>query len=102
MTDLVQPDEIEHIVGVTRHRKAHYGRAVSDEQTVYILHSKECLDSGIDLRDCRFSIALDRGIDLRRWDGYEDKPVALGVWETKLIPLAGTEKKPPVGGRWLS
>jgi hypothetical protein len=33
-----------------------------NEQTVYILHSRECLTSGIDLRDCRFSLALDRQI----------------------------------------
>ncbi|MFV8317158.1 hypothetical protein LAUMK4_05861 [Mycobacterium persicum] len=91
MTDLVPSEDIERIVGVSRKRDLHYGRAVSDEQTVYILHSKECLNSGIDLRECRFSIALDRGIDLRRWDGYEDVAVALGVWETKLVPLTGTE-----------
>jgi hypothetical protein len=95
VSDLVPAEDIERIVGCPRHRKAHYGRAVSDEQTVYILHSKECLDSGIDLRKCRFSIALDRGIDLRRWDGYEDIAVALGVWETKLVPLYGTEIREP-------
>jgi hypothetical protein len=91
MSNLVPAEDIERIVGVARHRKAHYGRASSTEQVVYILHSKECLASGIDLTYCRFSVALDRGIDERRWLGYEDVPVALGVWNDDLVPLKGTE-----------
>lgn len=59
MTDLVPADQIEKIVGATRHKTAHIGRLVSAEDTVYILHSHECRDSGIDLRECRFSRALD-------------------------------------------
>ncbi|TGB37898.1 hypothetical protein [Mycolicibacterium peregrinum] len=91
MSDLVPADEIERIVGVDRHRKAHFGRAVSAEQTVYILHSRECRDSGIDLRECRFSVALDRGIKPEAWSAHQDVPVALGVWHGRLIPLKGTE-----------
>jgi hypothetical protein len=87
MSNLVPADDIERIVGINRHRRAHYGRAVSAEQTVYILHSRECLDSGIDLRACRFSVALDRGIDERNWSGMEDQPVPLGVLNQLLIPL---------------
>jgi hypothetical protein len=83
----VPAEDIERIVGCPRHRKAHYGRAVSDEQTVYILHSHECKDSGIDLRDCPLSVALDRGIDISQWDGYEDRAVALGVIHGLLVPL---------------
>lgn len=91
MSDLVPAEDIERIVGVARHRKAHYGRAVSAENTVYILHSAECRDSGIDLRDCRFSQALDRGIRTYSWNGFEDVAVALAVWNERLVPLAGTE-----------
>jgi hypothetical protein len=91
MSDLVPAEDIERIVGVQRHYQAHYGRASSTEQVVYILHSKECLDSGIDLRECRFSVALDRGINERRWTGHEDVAVALGVWGDELVPLEGTE-----------
>ncbi len=40
-------DQIEQIVGIRRHSQAHFGRAVSAERTVYILHSQRCLDSGI-------------------------------------------------------
>lgn len=88
MTDLVPADDIERIVGAARHRKVHYGRAVSAEETVYILHSRQCRDSGIDLRECRFSVALDRGIDRRMWNGKQDAPVLLGIWSGQLIPIA--------------
>jgi len=91
MSALVPADRIEQIVGVGRHRQAHYGRAVSAEQTVYILHSQRCLDTADDLRNCRFSRALDGGIDRQSWAGYEDQAVALGVWQERLVPLAGTE-----------
>jgi hypothetical protein len=91
MTNLVPADDIERILGTSRHRKVHYGRAVSSEQTVYILHSKQCLDSGIDLRDCRFSTALACGIREEPWDGFEDMPVVLGIWNSRLIPLIATE-----------
>ena len=87
MADLVPAEDIEGIVGVKRHRQAHYGRAVSAEQRVYILHSQRCLDSGVDLLECRFSVALDRGIDIRHWDGDEDRAVVLVVWNGALRPL---------------
>ncbi|MCZ2837159.1 hypothetical protein [Modestobacter sp. VKM Ac-2985] len=90
MSDLVPALEIEEIVGVDRHPTEHWGRAVSAEQTVYILHSEACLASGVDLRDCEFSVALDSGIDMRDWSKREDQPVQLGIdadgW---LVPEAG-------------
>jgi hypothetical protein len=90
MTNLVNPVHIEQIVGVKRHPQRHYGRAVSDEQTLYILHSQRCRDKGLDLRDCRFSVALDRdGIELEVWDDLQDRPVILGLdLQERLIPLA--------------
>lgn len=90
MTLLIPSDDIERIVGASRHRRVHYGRAVSVEDMVYILHSKQCLASGIDLRACRFSVALDRGIQMRSWSGCEDVAVVLGVWNDRLVPLKGT------------
>ena len=63
MADLVNPDQLEQIVGARCHPTRHQARAVSAEQTVYILHSQECRDSTPDLRDCPFSVALDNGID---------------------------------------
>lgn len=92
MSALVDPSHIEQIVGVRRSRGWHYGRAVSAEQTVYILHSQRCLDSGIDLRECRFSLALDRGIKLYAWDDMQDRPVILGLDKHEhLVPLAVTD-----------
>jgi hypothetical protein len=88
MSDLVPADRIEAIVGVSRHPWEHWGRAVSAEQTVYILHSVACRDSGIDLRDCAYSIALDNGInDLSNWIGREDTPVQLSIDRSWLIPV---------------
>lgn len=87
MADLVPTEDIERIVGSCRHQTMHIGRAISSEETVYILHSRQCKDSGIDLRDCRLSLALDNGIDRSQWDGYEDRPVALGIIHHRLVPL---------------
>jgi hypothetical protein len=39
MTRLVDPSEIERIVGIKRHPLWHYARAVTAERTVYIMHS---------------------------------------------------------------
>ena len=87
MSDLVSPSEIEQIVGAHRHSHQHLGRAVSDEQTVYILHSQRCKDSGIDLRECDWSLALDRGIDPGDWMDYEDRPVVLAFRRQRLFPV---------------
>ncbi len=88
MSDKVPTDEIERIVGVSRHDWDHIGRAVSDEQQVYILHSKECIESGIDLRECEFSVALDLGINPLMWKQQQDVPVVLAILATgRLIPL---------------
>jgi len=86
MSNLVPANQIEQIVGAQRHQSVHYGRAVSAEETVYILHSKRCRDSGIDLRYCEFSQALDTGIDMGDWGALQDETVALTVYEGKLIP----------------
>lgn len=90
MTDLVDPTQIEQIVGAPRHPTDHYGRAVSAEETVYILHSQECKDSTEDLRDCPFSIALDRGIlHFWPWAGWrrvQDEPVRLEISRGYLVP----------------
>ena len=87
MSDLVPIDLIEQIVGARRHALAHLGRAVTAEQTVYVLHSQRCKDSGIDLRNCTYSRALDSGIEgLHEWDGQEDQVVTLQVAHGYLLP----------------
>lgn len=87
MTDLVPAEEIEQIVGARRHPHQHLGRAVSAEQTVYILHSEKCRDSGIDLRECPYSRFLDNGIDPDWGKGHEDKAVVLAPYHERLIPV---------------
>lgn len=94
MTEIVPSEDIEKIVGRRRAQRVHYGRAVSEEQRVYILHSHKCVDSGIDLRDCQFSVALDNGIDLTYWWlGSEDIPVVLAVRGPHLVPLCRADVK---------
>lgn len=87
MSDLVPAEEIEQTVGARRHAHQHVGRAISSEQTVYVLHSAKCRDSGIDLRDCEWSLALDRGIDLADWADHQDRPVVLALRHERLYPV---------------
>jgi hypothetical protein len=84
VSDLVDPARIEEIVGVPRHERIHFGRAVSKEQTVYILHSQRCVNNTPVLRDCIYSLALDKGIDLNHWEKYQDRPVVLRIWNGSL------------------
>jgi hypothetical protein len=88
VSDLVDPDKIEAIVGVERHATRHYARAVSAEQTVFILHSKRCLLGTPDLRECLFSVALDNGIDLDVWADHQDRPMRVSINRSlRLIPV---------------
>ena len=86
MTDIVPAEDIERIVGIERHPYLHLGRAVSAEQTIYILHSRKCLDSSVGLRECAFSTALDNGIVVAEWRGLEDRPVVLNRVDGRLVP----------------
>ncbi|ATN90875.1 hypothetical protein SEA_LYSIDIOUS_70 [Gordonia phage Lysidious] len=86
MTDLVPAADIERIVGTPRHDTKHLARAVSATQTVFILHSRECIDSGIDLRRCRYSRALDHGIQEGLWSRHCDTPVEIRIRDTHLVP----------------
>lgn len=87
MSELVPTHRIADIVGVARHGELHYGRAVSAQQTVFILHSRDCIDSGIDLRACPFSIAMDRGIPMRAWAGMHDVATPLAIRNGELVPM---------------
>lgn len=86
MTDLVPGTDIENHVGRERHPIAHYGRINTAEGRFYILHSRECLDSGGDLRQCVFSLALDKGTrGFEHW--HENKPIQLAINSSgRLIP----------------
>lgn len=86
MANRVPPDEIEAIVGHDRDYFHHYARAISETETVYILHSQICLNTDRDLLDCRFTKALDRGIDLDRWGEVLDQPTVVLIESGKLVP----------------
>lgn len=79
MTDLVAPETIGGIVGAPRDETLHIGRAVSDDATVYVLHSAQCLEMYDDARDCPFSRALDVGVDGGAWEHFTDMPVVLKI-----------------------
>lgn len=87
MSAIVDPERIEGLVGAKRHPTRHLGRAVSAEQTVYVLHSALCKAKGDDLRDCSYSRALDLGIVPSRWEGREDRAVVLGLDRDGLVPV---------------
>lgn len=46
-------------VGAERSQVLHWGRGSEKDQTFYILHSIDCIESGIDLTTCPYSVALD-------------------------------------------
>lgn len=89
MSNLVPAEDIETIVGAPRHPTRHLAKAVSAEKKVYILHSQRCLDSGIDLRDCPYSLAIDEGIDPDDWP--EDKPVHVWFYGDDLLVCSRCE-----------
>lgn len=79
MSNLVPESQIEAIVGVKRQQSNHIARAVSAEQTVYILHPYHCAArlTFRPLTECRYSLALDKGIDLDVWADWQDRPVVV-------------------------
>lgn len=86
MTRREERARVIEIVGREPDNYGHYGRAVSEEGRVYILHSNRCAEMRPDLRECPFSQALDHfGIDLARWP--EDQTVTLWFDENRwLVP----------------
>lgn len=75
MTGRVPADQIEGLVGAARHPVRHIARAVSAEQTVYLMHPDDCREGRADLTTCPHSIALYAGIRAPEWDRHEDRPV---------------------------
>lgn len=91
MTDLVDPRDIERIVGRKRHPRYHFARFDSEKQTFYILHSAECVEKTEDLRDCRYSMSLDLGVRTEDWIDssdrrvLEDEPVLVNIRQSRLV-----------------
>ncbi len=92
----VPADKIEEIVGVSRDPVTHWGRAVSEEERVYILHSAECRASMEDLLECEYSRALGRGIDCgfpwTLWRHVQDQPVPLEIFDGYVLPALAVVK----------
>lgn len=86
MAELVDPTEIEAIVGTRRHTTKHYARVVTAEKTIYILHSAMCKAALLDLRDCPYSLALDRGVFLDGWPF--DEPIHVTLVAGELVPAS--------------
>ncbi len=90
MSQRVPSSDIERIVGATRHPWLHFARAVSAEQTVYVLHARRCLNMDLRgeqrLQDCPYSVAMDRGIPLDRWPQDQAVEVAVEEGTGLLIP----------------
>lgn len=89
MSDLVPKDIIEAMVGTERQETVHMARASTKVNRVYLLHSAECLkEYGHDLRDCPFSLAMDKGIDTELWEGCLGVPTAVRISDTYgLLPM---------------
>jgi hypothetical protein len=85
MSDRVDSNDIETLVGHPRHQTQHWARAVSRSQTVYLLHSYECFEEFYDLRECPYSLALDNGIPIDVW--VEDEPVRVEIDQNDLVPV---------------
>jgi hypothetical protein len=73
MINLVPENEIESIVGRQRDAVRHIGLRRIEDKRVYIMHSQECKNSGIDLRDCVYSQALENS-------GWSRLPADISVY----------------------
>lgn len=82
MTERVPADRIEAIVGAARQLGRLIGRLIGPEGDgdLFILHSSRCRAVRGDLRECHYSLMLDRyGVPTAWWEGMRDRPVRLGI-----------------------
>lgn len=88
MSELVDPQQIEFIVGRDRHLTRHYGRLDPESGYMFILHSQHCVETQDDLRECIYSKALDKGMaPVSGWGEYINRPVHLHINENGyLVP----------------
>ena len=84
MSDRVPADTIEATVGARRHPREHIIRGDYTNGRAYILHSAECLQRYADLRNCPWSLALDRA-DV--WLS-SDQPQFVRVRDGRLVATA--------------
>lgn len=91
MTHLVSEDEIEDIVGASRHPILHIAYAHSVDKIVYILHPEDCASKKTyrSLNECIYSRTLDLGIDEEVWKGFTDIPVYVRLTVNGMVPTLG-------------
>jgi len=85
MAEKMTPEDVDRVFssrGVNRHTNVHVAIALSEDQTVYVLHSKKCLERTGGRFDCEFTDALQWGIEVDDW--VEDVPLVCVV-----NPLSG-------------
>ena len=79
VTNLVDPSDIEIIVGAKRDETFHIGWFNSPGGIFYILHSQQCVSSEPDLRDCEYSKSLDEHwVDVLEWTEGVPRFIKLG------------------------
>lgn len=90
---------IEGVIGARRHEELHIARAISAKQ-VYVLHSRQCIEAitarGSYLRACPYAFALENGVDLSTWGGFEDIAVVVEINEENGSLLPTRTHKPEV------
>ena len=96
MTTLVPAADIEQIVDAPRDAHQHVARLVGG--VVYIMHSKKCVATTADLRDCRFSRALDDGVQADA-DDADDVDFLAGHPCSVYVTSDGRLR---VGERWIT
>lgn len=70
------PEFIETKMGVSRHQRLHIALVCPDEAMVYMSHPEECearLNSR-SLTECKYSQAMDTGIQTKRLDPRHELP----------------------------
>lgn len=70
------PEFIETKIGVSRHQRLHIALVSPDEMMVYLSHPEECearLNSR-SLTECRYSYAMDMGIQPELWTHAMNSP----------------------------
>lgn len=97
MTELVPTADIERIVDAERHTNLHIARLVAG--TVNVLHSHRCVAETPDLRDCRFSRALDAGVQAPDPEDADDAAFLNGHPCTVYVTPAGALR---VGEAWVT
>lgn len=79
MSGKVSAERIAEVFGIERFPFEHAVRVLHSERMVYVLHSQHCVETHPDLRECRYSKAMDEGINEDLWAPFMEKIVIATV-----------------------